>query len=118
MIYGIGNVNKIIYCYHIHYGMYYTADRRFWIQGLIGKEVSFLAYFMIQAPGKKFPFSVQNIGSDLMKNTDVTSYTYTRLTKMTVALPRGRYTPVTGSDNEIIIYISQYQLSHTCVAIY
>ena len=26
-IYGIGSVNKIIYCYHIHYGMYYKYSR-------------------------------------------------------------------------------------------
>ena len=81
-----------------------TADRRFWIQGLIGKKVSFLVYFMIQAPGKKFPFSVQYIGSDLMKNTDVTSHTYTRLTKTTVVLPRGRSISVTGGDNGIIVF--------------
>ena len=66
--------------------------------------MSFLVYFLIQAPVKKFPFSVQNIGSDLMKNTDVTSYTYTRLTKMTVVLPRGRSISVTGGDNGIIVF--------------
>ena len=26
-IYGIGSVNKIIYCYHIHYGMFYKYSR-------------------------------------------------------------------------------------------
>ena len=27
VIYGIGSVNKIIYCYHLHYGMYYEYSR-------------------------------------------------------------------------------------------
>ena len=67
--------------------------------------MSFLVYFLIQAPVKKFPFSVQDIRSDVMKNTDVTSYTYTRLTKTTVVLPRGRSISVTGGDNGIIIIV-------------
>ena len=74
---------------------------------------------MIQAPRKKFPFSAQNIESDLMENSDITSNVY-QTDQNDDRLVQRTFIPATGGDYEIIVYISRHQFSRTYryVAIY